>query len=100
MMHATGFDTIVEGEETDLLMNYRGKPDSFKDSPMASLLMEYMGEASSRDLPTETTVTLLVTMIDLEMENVEKIEDPNRSTSKYRLLSSLLETLQQTVVEL
>ena len=67
---------------------------------MASLLMEYMGEASNRELPTETTVTLLVTMIDLETENVEKIEDPNRSTSKYRLSSSLLETLQQAVVEL
>lgn len=67
---------------------------------MAKLLEEYTGETSSNELSTETSVTLLVTMIDLEMDNIEKIEDLNRGVTKYRLSGSLLESLQKTVIEL
>lgn len=99
-MHTTGFDTIVEGEEVDLPMDFRGNPSAFKDSPMARLLEQYTGETSSNELSTETSVTLLVTMVDLEADNIEKIEDPNRSTTKYRLSETLLENLSKTTVEL
>ena len=99
-MHTTGFDTIVEREEADIPFDYRGNPSTFKDSPMAKLLEEYTGESTGNELSTETAVTLLVTMIDLDTDNIEKIEDPSRSISKYRLSENLLENLQKTAVEL
>ena len=99
-MHTTGFDTIVEGEESDLPVSFRGNPLAFKDSPMASLLEEYTGETSGNELSTETSVTLLVTMMDLEAHDIEKMEDPNRGTTKYRLSEALLGNLSKTTVEL
>ena len=99
-MRTAGFDTIIEGEEADLPMNYRGDPSSFKDSPMASLLEEYTGETNSDELSTETLVTLLVTLDDLEPDNIERIENPNRSLTKYKLATEFLENLTRTTVEL
>ena len=69
-------------------------------SSQPSLLEEYTGETSGNELSTEMAVTLLVTMVDLEVDNIERVEDPNRSTTKYRLSESLLENLLKTTVEL
>ena len=99
-MRTAGFDTIVEGEEADLPMNYRGDPSSFKDSPIARLLEQYTGERSGNELPTETSVTLLATLDDLDVENIERLEDPNRGTTKYRLSEDFFESLRKTTVEL
>ena len=99
-MHAAGFDTIVEGEETDLPMDYRGNAAAFKDSPMAKLLEEYTGETSGNELSTETSVTLLVTVENLDSDDIEKVDDPNRGTTKYRLTETLFENLRRTSVEL
>lgn len=100
IMHTAGFDTIVEGEELYLPMSYRGNVAAFEDSPMARLLEEYTGETNSSNLSMETAVTLMVTMTELEAENIEKVEDPNRSTTKYRLSENLLESLGKAMVEL
>jgi len=67
---------------------------------MARLLEEYTGETNSSNLSMETAVTLMVTMTELEAENIEKVEDPNRSTTKYRLSENLLESLGKAMVEL
>lgn len=67
---------------------------------MAKLLEEYTREASGNELSTETSVTLLVTMVDLEADNIETVEDPNRATTKYKLSESLLEKLGKTTIEL
>ena len=99
-MHVTGFDTIVEGEEVDLPIDYRGNAAAFKDSPMAHLLEEYTGGLNGNDLTTETAVTLLVTMTDLDGETVERIDDLNRGTTKYKLTGDLMDNLRKTMTEL
>ena len=90
----------VEGEEMNLPMNHTGNTSAFKNSPMAGLLEEYTGETSDSESSTETSVALFVTMIDLEADNIETVEDLNRGTTKYKLLDSLMENLHKTTVEL
>jgi hypothetical protein len=100
LTHTPGFDTIVEGEEMDLPMNYRGNTAAFEDSPMARLLEEYTGETNGNELSTETSVTLLVTVVELDSDDIEKVDDPNRDTTKYKLTEDLFDKLRKTTVEL
>ena len=81
-------------------MKYRGNASTFENSPMARLLEEYTGGTSDDEPSTETSVTLLVTMIDLEADNIKKVEDLSRGTTKYKLSDSLMESLHKTTVEL
>jgi len=68
-IHTAGFNTIVEGDEVDLPMNFRGNAPEYKDSLMARLLEEYTGGTDSDKLSTEMTVTILVTIVDLVGDN-------------------------------
>lgn len=79
---------IVEWEEMDLPLNYGGNTFAFKNSPMARLLEKYTGEASGNESSTETSVTLFITMINLDAENIEKVEHLDRGTTKYKVLDS------------
>ena len=92
--------TCLTYKDTNLPMNYRGNASTFENSPMARLLEEYTGGMSDDEPSTETLVTLLVTMIDLEADNIKKVEDLNRGTMKYKLSDSLMESLHKTTVEL
>ena len=94
-----GFDTIVEGDEQELPIGARGDSLS-KDSPMVKILEEYTGEHGDGGISTETWVNLLVSMTDLNSEHVERLEDSNKSITKYRLSENLLSTLNKTAVEL
>ena len=100
VMHTTGFDTIVEGEEADLPINFRGNATAFKESLMACLLEEYSGGLDGNVLSTETAVTILVTMLDLDEDTIERVEDPNRGMTKYKLSKDLLNNLCKTTIEL
>jgi len=40
------------------------------------------------------------TIVDLVGDNIEKVEDPNRSTTKYKLEEGLMDNLQKTTIEL
>jgi len=99
-IHTVGFDAIVEGDEVDLPMNFRGNAPKYKDSPMARLLEEYTGGTDGNELSTEMTVTILVTIVDLVGDNIEKVEDPNRSMTKYKLEEGLMDNLRKTTIEL
>ena len=92
--------TRLTCKETNLPMNYRGNASTFENSPMARLLEEYTGGTSDDEPSTETSVTLLVTMIDLEADNIKKVEDLSRGTTKYKLSDSLMESLHKTTVKL
>jgi len=81
-------------------MNFRGNAPKYKDSPMARLLEEYTGGTDGNELSTETTVTILVTIVDLVGDNIEKVEDPNRSMTKYKLKEGLMDNLRKTTIEL
>ena len=91
---------IVEGDEVDLPMNFRWNVSKYKDSPMARLLEEYTGGTDGDELSMEMAVTILVTMINLAGDNIEKVEDPNRSTTKYKLEEGLMDNLCKTTIEL
>jgi len=99
-MQMARFDTIVEGEEENFSRGYRGNMSEYKDLPMARLLEEYMGGTDGNKLSMEMAVTILVSMIDLTEDNIEKVEDPNRSTIKYKLKESLMDNLCKTTIEL
>ncbi|KIJ93555.1 hypothetical protein K443DRAFT_69065, partial [Laccaria amethystina LaAM-08-1] len=99
VMQATGFDTIVEGDEPEMPIGARGDSTSL-NSPMVRLMEEYTGETIDNSISTDAWVRLLATMADLESEHVERIEDPNKGVTRYRLSENLLATLNRITVEL
>ena len=67
---------------------------------MAKLIAQYCGEEDSDELSTEAWVKILVTKDDLEPELVERMEDPNKGTTKYKLSDEFLEGLIKISTEL
>ena len=98
-MQATGFDTIVEGEELEIPISARGDSAS-TNSLMIRIMEEYTGETIGNDISMQAWVNLLATMPELEPEHVERIKDHNKGITKYRLSESLLATLSRITVEL
>jgi len=98
-MQATGFDTIVEGEELEIPISARG--DSASTSlPMIRIMEEYTGETIGNDISMQAWVNLLATMPELEPKHVKRIKDRNKGITKYRLSESLLATLSRITMEL
>ena len=98
--NSPSFDTIIEGEEMEAPIMTRGNSSSYKDSPMAKLIAPYCGEEDSDELSTEAWVNILVTKDDLEPELVERMEDLNKGTTKYKLSNEFLEGLIRILTEL
>ena len=78
----------------------RGNAASYAYSPMAKLMEQYSGEEDGTNLSTEARVTLLATKDDLEPELIEKMEDPNKGITKYKLSDEFFEDFSKASTEL
>ncbi|EDR00751.1 uncharacterized protein LACBIDRAFT_333841 [Laccaria bicolor S238N-H82] len=100
VVNSPGFDTIIEGQEMETPVITRGGTSTYKDSPMAKLIAQYSGEDENDELSTESWVNILITKDELEAELVEKVEDPNKGITKYKLSDDFLEGLIKISTEL